>query len=104
MGTRGQFHQHSTSSFYARRSQKRNKDSQVKQLFVLLESSCIKDARRMLMKLNPVLNCDKLLFYELSTKKNVFEANHFLQLFSSFDCSSGKIAIVMEKRPPDKND
>ena len=29
----GQFHQHSTSSFYARRSQNRKKDSQVKQLF-----------------------------------------------------------------------
>ena len=31
----GQFHQRSTSSFYARRSQKRQKDSQVKLLFAL---------------------------------------------------------------------
>ena len=36
--TRGQFHQRFTSSFYARRSQKRQKDSQVKQIFALLGS------------------------------------------------------------------
>jgi len=32
-GIWGQFHQHSTSSFNARRSQKRKKDRQVKQIF-----------------------------------------------------------------------
>ena len=33
MGSQGQFHQCSTSSFYARRSQTRKKDCQVKQLY-----------------------------------------------------------------------
>ena len=46
-----QFHQHSTSSFYARRSQKRKKDCQVKQFFVLSGSVCVKAAHRTLMKL-----------------------------------------------------
>ena len=36
MTTRGQFHHHFTSSFYARISQKRKKDSHIKQLFALL--------------------------------------------------------------------
>ena len=34
-----------TRSFYVGRSQKCHKDSQVKQLFVLLESECVKAAR-----------------------------------------------------------
>jgi len=44
----GPFHQHSMSSFYAYRSQKRNKDSQVVSLFVLLGSACTKAASKML--------------------------------------------------------
>ena len=36
---RGQFHQHFTCSFYAPRSQKRQRDSQVKQLFAFLGSA-----------------------------------------------------------------
>ena len=43
---RCQFHQCFTCSFYARRSQKHQKDSQVKQLFALSGSSCIKAARK----------------------------------------------------------
>ena len=35
METRRQFHQHFTSSFYANRSQKCKKDSQVKRIFAL---------------------------------------------------------------------
>ena len=42
----GQFHQYFTSSFYASRSQKRKKDSQVKQLFELFGSVCVKAGRR----------------------------------------------------------
>ena len=51
--TWSQFHQHSTSSFYACRSQRRKKDSQVKLLFALLGSARVKAARRMLVKLTP---------------------------------------------------
>ena len=40
--SRGQFHQHFKSSFYTRRSQKRQKDSQVKQRFALLGSAGVK--------------------------------------------------------------
>ena len=50
---RGQFHQQFTSSFYARRSQKCKKDSQIKQLFLLLGLVCVKAARKLLMKLTP---------------------------------------------------
>ena len=42
----GQFHQQFISSFYALRSQKRRKDSQVKQLFALSGSVCLKAARK----------------------------------------------------------
>jgi len=48
-----QFHQHSTSSFYARRHQKRKKNCQVNQLFVLLGSASVKASHRMLVKLTP---------------------------------------------------
>ena len=37
--TRGQFHQHFTCRFFTLRSKKRKKDSQLKQLFVLLDFS-----------------------------------------------------------------
>ena len=49
---RGQFHQHFTCIFYARRSQKRQKESQV--AFCAFEiSACAKAARKMLVKLTP---------------------------------------------------
>ena len=40
--TWGQFHQHFTSSFYMCRAQKHRKDGQLKQLFALSGSACIK--------------------------------------------------------------
>ena len=50
MPTRGQLHQHFTCSFYVQllrsQSPKANKDSQVKQLFVLSGSAGIKAARK----------------------------------------------------------
>ena len=53
LDSRDQFHQHSTSSFYAQISQKRTKNSQVKLLFALLWFARVKAARRMLVKLTP---------------------------------------------------
>ncbi len=47
----GQFHQHSSSSFYAHRSQKRKKTDNLNAFFVLLGSSNVKATVRMLMKL-----------------------------------------------------
>ena len=44
--TKGQFHQHFTSSFYTCRSEKRQKDSQLKQLFLLSGSAGVKAARK----------------------------------------------------------
>ena len=52
LAVRGQFHQHSTSSFYGRRSQKRQKDSQVKQFFALLGSACVKDVHKHVDKID----------------------------------------------------
>ncbi len=50
----GQFHQHSTRSFNARRSQMRKKDSQVSQCcLALLEPVSVKAACKTLMKLTP---------------------------------------------------
>ena len=49
----GQFHQCSTSSFYARRSQKCKKLLDLTVFFALLGSASVKAARRMLMKLTP---------------------------------------------------
>ena len=49
----GQFHQHFTSSFYTHRSQKREKDIQVKQLFALLGSVCVKTACKHVVEIDP---------------------------------------------------
>ena len=51
--TSGQFHQHFTSSFYTFRSQKRKKDSQLKQLFALLGSARIKAAHKHFDEIDP---------------------------------------------------
>ena len=48
---RCQFHQHSTSSFYLRRSQKCKKAAWLDCLFAFLGFSCVKAACRMLVKL-----------------------------------------------------
>ena len=49
----GQFHQHFMRSFYACRSKKHQKDSQVKQLFAILGSACIKAARKHIDEIDP---------------------------------------------------
>ena len=49
----GQFHQHFTSGFYASRSQKHNKDSQLKQLFALLGSAGIKAVCKHVDEIDP---------------------------------------------------
>jgi len=51
-----QFHQHSTSSFYVRRSQKRKKTVKLSAFFALLESALTKAACKMLMKLTTGVN------------------------------------------------
>ena len=62
--TRGQFHQHFTSSFYTRRSQKCQKDSLVKQLFALLGSVSIKAASKQVDEID-------LLEFERNLKKTL---------------------------------
>ena len=71
---RGQFHQHFRSSFYARRSQKRKKDSQLKLLFALLGSASVKAARKLVDEIDPwsqqtnySINCDHINRVFLST-------------------------------------
>jgi len=56
--TMAQFHQHSTYSFYARRSQKHKKIDNLTVFLTLLGSVSIKAVRRTLMKLSP---CRKTL-------------------------------------------
>ena len=51
---RVQFHQHFVSSFYTCRSWKRQKDSQVKQLFALLGSASIKAAHKHDDEIDPI--------------------------------------------------
>ena len=51
--TKGLFHQHFTSSFYTCRSQKRQKSSQVKHLFALSGSECLKAARKHVDEIDP---------------------------------------------------
>ena len=52
--SRGQFHQFSTSSFYAPRPQKRKKSClNLTVFFALLGSAHVKDARKPLVKLTP---------------------------------------------------
>ena len=67
--TWAQFHQRSTYSFYARRSQKRKKiQLSHKYLFTLLGSTGAKAARRTLMKLTPGL------FFRASTTEDANES------------------------------
>ena len=49
----GQFHQYSTSSFYARRSQKRKKDSQLKLLLALSGSLSVKAVSKHVDEIDP---------------------------------------------------
>ena len=51
--TWGQFHHYFTSSFYTSRSQKRKKDSQVKQLFALSGSVRVKAAHKHADEIDP---------------------------------------------------
>ena len=48
-----QFHQHFTCSFYAGRSQKRQEDSQLKQLFALSGSVSVKAAHKHIDEIDP---------------------------------------------------
>ena len=41
------------SSFYEHRSQKRKKDSQIKQLFALLRPACVKAASKYIDEIDP---------------------------------------------------
>ena len=54
--TCGQFHQHFTNSFYARRSQKCKKDSKVKHFFALLGSVHVKAALKHIDEIDPNWN------------------------------------------------
>ena len=63
LSTLGKFHQHFTSSFYAHRSQKRQKDSQVKQLFALLGSVSIKAARKHVKDLSTLSFKDAMQYH-----------------------------------------
>ena len=49
----GQFHQHFTRSFYTHRSQKRKKNSQLKQLVALLGSASVKAACKHFDEIDP---------------------------------------------------
>ena len=51
--TWSQLNQHFTSCFYARRSHKCKNNSQVKQLFALLGSACLKAARKQADEIDP---------------------------------------------------
>ena len=53
VASRGQFHQHFTRSFYARRSSKAQKDSLIKQLFALSGSVSVKDACKQIDERDP---------------------------------------------------
>ena len=63
--SRGQFHQHFTSSICMRKSRKRKKDSQVKQLFAVLRSVCVKLRVNTLMKLTPAVKHRCLFSFSL---------------------------------------
>jgi len=72
--TWGQFHQHSTSSFYTCRSQMHQKDLWFYCLFFTLSvSSSVKVAQRLLMKLTPGLNFISILYtaFTLADSKSV---------------------------------
>ena len=86
--TWGQFHQHSTSSFYARRSRKCKKLLDLTVFFALLGSSSVKAACRMLMKLTPGFYLTNILLAAFaladpaSAKKTVKSSSCFVLLGS----------------------
>ena len=65
---------------YARRSQKRQKDSQVKQLFALLGSACVKAARKHVDEIDP-RSLVKIRIYDSSngTQTQVFDVNKLIE-------------------------
>jgi len=83
---RAQFRQRSTYSFYARRSQKRKKDSQVVNLFTILGYMSAKAACKMLVKLTPGLSLPYSLspFHPLSVFLSSIYLRLSLTLFSQF--------------------
>ena len=65
---RCRLHHYFTSSFYASKSQKRKKDSQVKQLFALLGAVSLKEVRKHIDEIDPRLHqMDILLKRKLFT-------------------------------------
>ena len=62
----GRFDQHFMCSFYANRSQKSKKDSQVKQLFMLSGSAHVKAALRHVDEIGPRLPWFDGLFFRLN--------------------------------------
>jgi hypothetical protein len=76
--SRGQFHQHFTYSFYARRSQKQKKiQLSHKYIFTLLGSLSIKAVRRTLMKLSPGVNFINMLNAKLLCAKMLWHSTSF---------------------------
>ena len=53
---RCQFHPHFTHNFYAHRSRKNKKDSQLKQLFTFLESAGVKAAHKHVDEIDPIIS------------------------------------------------
>ena len=87
----GQSHQHFTCSFYARKSQKRKKDSQLKQLFAPLGSVGIKAARKHIDEIDPSFRVSSGLFFwfvfsqeEMSKVEAKYGINHLLDTSLSF--------------------
>jgi len=83
--TCGQFHQHSMSSFYTRRSRKRKKDWQLNLtvFFTHLGSAGVKAPRRMLMKLTPGINFINVLWADPESTKNAVKLSVLFALVES---------------------
>ena len=100
---RGQIHKHSTSSFYAGRSQKRKNDSQVKQLFSAFGICQPKSCSQIVDEIDPTDPKSKkscftcLSFFSLGSthikavRKHVDE---IYPIFQSFQWDKGLIIVV----------
>ena len=94
---------HFMSSFYARRSQKRKTDSQVKQLFALLGSASVKVARKHVGEIDStcrrrhfIIVHKRLSFGRMSWKRFV-KIKFLMGIFKLFQNSRGKKVVNIEK-------
>jgi len=87
--SRGQFHEHFTSSFYVHRSQKRKKTDGMTMFFALLESACVKAFHKKVGEIDPRAREDFIFVTQYLLKKPLRVIKVYLTMFRHFNLLVG---------------